>query len=40
MARRFEMSAITVTDLHYDRELDKTGEAIDYRVASYVEDTR
>jgi len=25
---------------HYDRELDKTGEAIDYRVASYVEDTR
>jgi hypothetical protein len=25
---------------HYDRELDKTGQAVDYRIASYVEDTR
>ncbi|HEY4282204.1 MAG TPA: hypothetical protein VGM62_04005, partial [Chthoniobacterales bacterium] len=25
---------------HYDRELDKIGNAVDYRVASYVEDTR
>ncbi len=25
---------------HYDRQLDNTGEAVDYRVASYVEDTR
>jgi hypothetical protein len=27
MARRFEMSAITVTDLHYDRELDHAAMA-------------
>ena len=28
------------TSLHYDRALDPVGDAIDYRVASYVEDTR
>lgn len=25
---------------HYDRELDKEGNAVDYRVISYVEDIR
>jgi hypothetical protein len=25
---------------HYDRALDTQGDAVDYRVASYVEDTR
>jgi hypothetical protein len=25
---------------HYDRALDNTGDAVDYRIASYVEDTR
>jgi hypothetical protein len=28
------------TSLHYDRALDTTGDAIDYRISSYVEDTR
>ncbi|HLW36355.1 MAG TPA: hypothetical protein VKS98_11920, partial [Chthoniobacterales bacterium] len=25
---------------HYDRQLDNEGEAVDYRIVSYVEDTR
>ncbi|HYR21894.1 MAG TPA: hypothetical protein VEP30_03075, partial [Chthoniobacterales bacterium] len=25
---------------HYDRELDKIGDAVDYRLISYVEDVR
>ncbi|MFL6513596.1 MAG: collagen-binding domain-containing protein, partial [Chthoniobacterales bacterium] len=28
------------TSWHYDRALDTMGDAVDYRVASYVEDTR
>jgi len=28
------------TLVHYDRELDKEGNAVDYRVISYVEDIR
>lgn len=28
------------TSWHYDRALDKEGDAVDYRIASYVEDTR
>jgi hypothetical protein len=28
------------TSWHYDRALDSMGDAVDYRVASYVEDTR
>jgi hypothetical protein len=25
---------------HYDRQLDNEGNAVDYRIVSYVEDTR
>jgi hypothetical protein len=28
------------TSWHYDRQLDKLGDAVDYRVVNYVEDTR
>jgi hypothetical protein len=28
------------TSLHYDRALDRTGDAIDYKISSYLEDTR
>jgi hypothetical protein len=28
------------TSWHYDRELDKEGDAVDYRIINYVEDTR
>jgi hypothetical protein len=28
------------TSWHYDRALDNEGDAVDYRIASYVEDIR
>jgi hypothetical protein len=28
------------TSWHYDRELNSEGDAVDYRIASYVEDIR
>jgi hypothetical protein len=28
------------TSVHYDRALDTVGDAVDYRITSYVEDTR
>jgi hypothetical protein len=28
------------TSLHYDRALDRTGDAIDYKICSYLEDIR